>query len=408
MSYDMPSRIRTSGGSMGGSMHQPAPFRFSTAGHIISGPPLPEGLAEILQVRRPKHVLFLCDPNVATLDGVQAAIQAAADGGRVTIRTDLHPEPTADQVTALQRDLTGRGFDLIVAIGGGSVIDVAKLLSVLIDAPRTVADVVGIDRIAAPGIPLVAIPTTAGTGAEVTPNAIVTLTDQRLKVGAVSRHLLPAHVILDPELTVGMPPLVTASTGVDAFIHSLESVTSNKSNAMCDAVGYHSMRLIYPALPRAFSDPRDLDARRDMLLGSMLGGMALTAAGTTAVHALSYPLGGRFGVPHGIANAMLLLPVMEFNRPALGAEFADIAVTLGIAPPDIEPEERADRFLDALRTLVRQVEIPTDLAAYGVSANDLDDLALAASGVTRLLGNNRRPVGLAEIRMMYERALNVR
>ena len=386
----------------------PTVLRFSTAGQIISGAPLQEALAEIVAERSAEHVLLMCDPSVVTLDEVQAGIRAVAARTRVTTRTDLTPEPTAYLVDTLQRDLADQDFDLVVGIGGGSVLDVAKLLSVLVDAPCTVADILGTDSVAAAGIPLVAVPTTAGTGAEVTPNAIVTLTDQQLKVAAVSRHLLPAHVVLDPALTVGMPPLVTASTGVDAFIHSLESVTSNKANAMCDAAGYHSMRLIYDALPRAFDHPRNLDARRDMLYGSMLGGMALTAAGTTAVHALSYPLGGRFGIPHGIANAMLLLPVMEFNRPALRDEFAGIAVMLGIAAPGAAPEERADRFLDALRDLVARVAIPTDLAAYGVTIDDLDDLSLAASRVTRLLDNNRRPVGIEDIRAMYERVLAVR
>lgn len=255
-----------------------------------------------------------------------------------------------------------------------------------------------------PGIPLVAIPTTAGTGSEVTPNAIVTLKEKRLKIGVVSRYLLPAYVILDPAMTIGMPPLVTASTGIDAFIHSLESVTSNKTNGMCDAVGFRSMRLIHHALPLAYKQPDNLEARRDMLVGSMLGGMALSSAGTTAVHALSYPLGGQFGIPHGIANAIMLIPVMEYTAATLENEFAEIALELRICPEDVSPARRAVAFMASLKEMVTKIGIPMDLRTYGVGEKDLGPLAEAASQVTRLLGNSRQTLDKADIRAIYDRA----
>lgn len=321
-----------------------------------------------------------------------------------TVFAEIIPEPPAYHVDEVQTHFQGESYDLLVTIGGGSALDVAKLLAVLVNAPFRVSDIVGPNKIPAPRIPLVAIPTTAGTGSEVTPNAIVTLTDEHLKVGIVSTHLLPSEVVLDPALTVGMPPLVTASTGVDAFTHTLESVTSNKANPLCNAVGYHSMRLIFPALPRAYNEPNDLKARHDMLLGSTLGGMALAAAGNTAVHALSYPLGGTFGIPHGVANAMLLVSVMEYNLDTLRHDFAEIAVMIGIGSRNLPVKERSDRFLESLKTLVRNVGIPVDLTQYGVTEDDIDELTIAASKVTRLLENNRRKLDISDIRTIYRNA----
>lgn len=380
-------------------------FRFSTAGRIISGLSAADALSEIVEARSAKRILVLSDPNVARTDLVDALLRRIRDlNVETTVFTGIIPEPPAHHIDELQTHFRGESYELIVAIGGGSVLDVAKLLAVLINAPFQVSDIVGTEKVPGPGIPLVAIPTTAGTGSEVTPNAIVTLTDEHLKVGIVSSHLLPSEVILDPALTVKMPPLVTASTGVDAFIHSLESVTSNKANPVCNAVGYHSMKLIFPALPIAYDKPDDLNARHDMLLGSMLGGMALTAAGTTAVHALSYPLGGTFGIPHGVANAMLLVPVMEYNVGTLREDFAEIAVAIGICSRELSTKERSDRFIEALKKFVRDVNIPTDLTQYGVTENDIEDLTIAASKVTRLLDNNRRRLDISDIRAMYENA----
>lgn len=380
-------------------------FQFSTAGRIVSGLSSADALAEIVEIRSAKQILVLSDSNIARTGLLDAPLTRIRRlDVETTMFTEIMPEPPAYHVDELQARFQGKSFDLLVAIGGGSVIDVAKLLSVLINAPFKVSEIVGTNKVPGPGIPLVAIPTTAGTGSEVTPNAIVTLTDEHLKVGIVSPYLLPSEVVLDPTLTVGMPPLVTASTGVDAFIHSLESVTSNKENPMCNAVGYHSMKLIFPALPKAYEHPDDLGARNDMLLGSMLGGMALTAAGTTAVHALSYPLGGKFGIPHGVANAMLLVPVMEYNIDTLRDDFAEIALVVGICSRDLPIRERSDRFLDSLKTLVREVNIPTDFANYGVTENDLEELTVAASKVTRLLDNNRRKLALSDIRAIYENA----
>lgn len=380
-------------------------FRFSTAGRITSGLSAEDALSDILESHSAHRVLVLSDANIAGTQLLDAPLKRIRDMGiETTVFSEITPEPPAHHVDDLQKRFQGQAFDLLIAVGGGSVLDVAKLLSILINAPYRVSEIVGTDKIPSAGIPLVAIPTTAGTGSEVTPNAIVTFPDEQLKVGIVSRYLLPAEVVLDPEMTVGMPPLVTASTGVDAFIHSLESVTSNKANPVCNAVGYHSMKLIFPALPKAYKQPNDHSARHDMLLGSMLGGMALTAAGTTAVHALSYPLGGAFGIPHGIANAMLLVPVMEYNLEVLRNDFAEIAVILGISSRDASVEERSDRFLESLRTLVREVNIPTDLTRYGVTHNDIEALTIAASKVTRLLDNNRRKLDLSDIRAIYESA----
>ncbi len=226
-------------------------------------------------------------------------------------------EPTLENIERVFReDVAPHAPDALIAIGGGSVLDAAKLFAVMLTNDTPLRDLLGIDKVTHPGKPMVLVPTTSGTGSEVTPNAIVTLPDEELKIGVVSRHLLPTLVILDPLLTLSLPRPITAATGMDAFTHSLESFISTKANPISDAFALESMRLIAGSIVEAWQQPESVRARGDMLLGSMYGGLALTAAGTAAVHALAYPLGGKFQVTHGVANAMLLPHVMAFNLTA--------------------------------------------------------------------------------------------
>jgi alcohol dehydrogenase class IV len=240
----------------------------------------------------------------------------------------------------------------------------------------------------------------------VTPNAILTVPEEQKKIGAVSRHLLPLHAILDPTLTLGLPPELTASTGMDAFIHSLESFFGKKANPLADAVCLQGMRCILPWIRRAVeSGATDVEAREKMLIGSTLGGMALTGAGTAAVHALAYPIGGRYGVPHGVANSMLLLPVLEFTRPSCEARLALVAEVLGLASPADNDGRKTSRLLHHLAELVAELGIPTSLRRWGCEEAHVHDLAIAASGISRLLDNNPRPVSVPDIESIYRRLL---
>ncbi|WJH37514.1 iron-containing alcohol dehydrogenase [Paenibacillus sp. CC-CFT747] len=257
------------------------------------------------------------------------------------------------------------------------------------------------------------VPTTAGTGAEVTPNAIVTLPDQELKVGVVSDRLYPRLAVLDPELTLSLPQEATAATGMDAFTHALESYLGKKANPISDMYALESIRLISGSLVRSYEDGQSLSARSSMLYGSAFGGMALAAAGTAAVHAMAYPLGGRFGIAHGTANAMLLPHVLEAQldevRGRLEAAAAAMRQGLSGAGEDGIPiKPGADWALEQMADWVKRLGIPQDLTAWGVKAADLPDLAEAASKVTRLIDNNPKAFTVGELQQIYRRLMPVK
>lgn len=386
-----------------------AVYHFQGVEHIVHGPnsldQLPEKLSLLdLEIRR---IAFITQP-VMESNGVADRVVAAmkAKDIDVLIVRDVEPEPSIENVEKVYREQV-EPFrpDVVLSIGGGSVLDAAKLFAVRLTNEQPLREWLGIDKIPAPGVPLILVPTTAGTGSEVTPNAIVTLPDEELKVGIVSRHLLPQLVVLDPTLTLDLPKPITAATGMDAFIHALESYISTKANPISDMFAMESMRLIGANLVEAYENGQSLKAREAMLLGSMYGGLALTAAGTAAVHALAYPLGGMFNVTHGVANSMLLPHVMEFNLDASVERLAKVAFALQIAHHDDNDEVAAGKLVGRLREWTIALNIPQDLREFGVVEAHVDALAVAASKVTRLLGNNPKPVNLEDIKAIYRRLL---
>ena len=384
-------------------------YHFQTVKHIAHGPgsldQLPERLALL---DRPVRRIALITQPVMEANGVIARVIEALrqrDVETLIVR-DVQPEPTIENVeTVFARQIEPFAPDAVLSIGGGSVLDAAKLFAVRLTNRQSVREWLGIDLIAAPGVPLILVPTTAGTGSEVTPNAIVTLPDEALKVGIVSRHLLPQLVILDATLTLDLPKPITAATGMDAFIHALESYISTKANPISDMFAMESMRLIGANLVEAYDNGHSLAAREAMLLGSMYGGLALTAAGTAAVHALAYPLGGMFNVTHGVANSMLLPHVMAFNLDAIVGRLANVAHALGIAQHDDADRVAAEAFLERLRQWTDALAIPQDLRQFGVTESDLDALSAAALKVKRLLGNNPKVLTHDDIKSIYARLL---
>ncbi|MGS0624127.1 iron-containing alcohol dehydrogenase [Ralstonia sp. VS2407] len=384
-------------------------YHFQTVKHIVHGAGslalLPEKLA-LLDVPV-KRIALITQPVMEQNGVIGRVVEAlAARDVEARIVRGVEPEPTIENVeTVFREQIAPFAPDAILSIGGGSVLDAAKLFAVRLTNDQPLREWLGIDLIKRPGIPLVLVPTTAGTGSEVTPNAIVTLPDEELKVGIVSRHLLPQVVILDAELTFDLPKPITAATGIDAFVHSLESYISTKANPVSDMFAMESMRLIGANIVEAYQNGRSVKAREAMMLGSMYGGLALTAAGTAAVHALAYPLGGMFGVTHGVANAMLLPHVMAFNKDAIVARLANVARALDISRHDVDDETAADALIERLTEWTEVVQIPQDLRQFGVSESHLDALAEAASKVKRLLGNNPKPLSHADIKAIYQRLL---
>ena len=384
-------------------------YHFQTVKHIVHGAgslaTLPDKLS--LLDTPVERIALITQPAMEALGVADRVIESLkAKDVDVRIIRGVEPEPTIGNVeTVYKEQIEPFAPQAILSIGGGSVLDAAKLFAVRLTNDEPLRNWLGIDLVKHPGVPMILVPTTAGTGSEVTPNAIVTLPDESLKVGIVSRHLLPKIVILDAELTLGLPKPITAATGMDAFVHALESYISTKANPISDMYAMESMRLIGANIVDAYENGRSLKAREAMMLGSMYGGLALTAAGTAAVHALAYPLGGMFNVTHGVANAMLLPHVMAFNLDAIEGRLSNVARALDLAPTTDSDPVAARKLIDKMVEWTAAVDIPQDLRKFGVSEEHLDALAVAASKVKRLLGNNPKALTLDDMKSIYRRLL---
>jgi alcohol dehydrogenase class IV len=387
-------------------------YHFQTVDHIVHGAGslalLPDKLSLLEnQGKRIRRIALITQPSMERLGVIEQVSAALAQKDvQVLIVRGVAPEPTIDNVeTVFREQVAPFAPDAVLAIGGGSVLDAAKLFAARMTNEGPLNDWLGIDLIKHAGIPMILVPSTAGTGSEVTPNAIVTLPEQELKVGIVSRHLLPQLVILDANLTLGLPKSITAATGMDAFVHSLESYISTKANPLSDMFAMESMRLIGANIVKAYQNGASIKAREAMMLGSMYGGLALTAAGTAAVHALAYPLGGMFNITHGVANAMLLPHVMAFNMDAIAPRLANVARTLGLSTATDDDDAAARKLMEQIVSWTAAVEIPQDLRPFGVDETHLDALAVAASKVKRLLANNPKALTLDDMKAIYRRLL---
>lgn len=384
------------------------PYLLQTAGKIVAGRHTLEQLADHLPaLGEVKSAWILSQPSMKRQGRLDQVIRQLEEKGiSAEWSLDIKPEPTADNIEEVYHRMKESRADCIIAIGGGSVLDSAKLLAVLATNDMQVRDMLGIEQIPRAGLPTVLIPTTSGTGSEVTPNAIVTLPDEELKIGVVSRFLFPRLVILDPDLTIPLPRPITAATGMDAFTHALESFISNKANPFSDMFALESIRKLSGSIVRAYHDGNDLDARENMLIGSMYGGMALSCAGTAAVHAMAYPIGGKFNVPHGVANSMLLPHVMEFNLDAIVERLAEVSSAIGgDAAKGETAAQKAENVLLTIQNWTKEMEIPQDLSSFGVRQEDVPELAVAASKVTRLMGNNPKEMAVDDIKAIYRKLL---
>jgi alcohol dehydrogenase class IV len=293
--------------------------------------------------------------------------------------------------------------DVVIGLGGGSPLDTAKLIAAFIENAQAIRDVFGIGLLGGRKTHLICIPTTSGTGSEVSPNAILLDENERLKKGVVSPYLMPDATYVDPLLTVTMPPAVTAGTGLDALAHCIEAYTNKFAHPYVDTLALQGIRLAGASLARAVADGTDLEAREAMSLASVYGGVCLGPVNTAGVHALAYPLGGEFHVPHGLSNAVLLPHVMLFNAMASPSRHADVAVALG-AEPAGDPLETACRGVEKLRTLMRQCGVPMTLAQMGVPETAIPNMVISAMKVTRLLKNNPRDLTADDAEQLYRQA----
>lgn len=316
----------------------------------------------------------------------------------------VSPEP----VLALAEEgtkaaLKGR-CDCVVGIGGGSALDCAKAIAVMAANKGKAADYLGLNKIPGPGLPKIMVPTTAGTGSEVTFTAVFVRPELKKKEGMNSPYLYPEVALLDPLLTLSLPPGPTATTGIDALCHAIESYTSINASPMSELVSLEAIRLISENLRTCVHNGKDVEAREKMLLGSLYAGLGLANAGVTAVHSLSYPLGGKYGIPHGLANTVMLLPVMEFNLPAALEKFAVIADAMGEAVEEMPLRDAAYLALEAVEALIDDCGIVANLKTLGIAKKAFPALADVAMTVARPLENNPRKVAREDAIEMYRRA----
>lgn len=315
----------------------------------------------------------------------------------------IKQEPTVEtfrQALAAARDARP---DAVIGLGGGSAMDVAKLVAAFLGSSQDIRQTFGIGKLAGRSTYLACLPTTAGTGSEVSPNSILLDESEQLKKGIISPHLMPDAAYVDPMLTLTVPPAVTAATGIDALTHCIEAYANRFAHPMIDLYALQGIRLISRSIAQAVQKGDDVEARTDLALGSMYGGMCLGPVNTGAVHALAYPLGGEFHIAHGVSNALLLTHVLEFNLPAAPQRYAEIAVALGCERGK-DDTETAHRGLDRLRELCKQCAIPARLSELGIPESAIERMARSAMTVTRLLERNVRELKLEDAIKIYRRA----
>ena len=327
-------------------------------------------------------------------------------GKEVVVFSDLPAEPTYMQAQKLVDEFRVSGADFIVAVGGGSAMDTAKLASLLVTDKYTIKDLLDDPLLAVKTVPTCLVPTTAGTGSEATQNAIVGVPEKELKIGIVNPSMIPDYVILDAEMIRNLPRSIGAATGIDAMAHAIECFTSNKANPFSDTFALEAFDLIINNIERACDDPTAMDAKNKMQIAAFYGGAAIACSGTTAVHALSYPLGGKYHIAHGVSNAILLVPVMEFNEPAIRDRLA-IAYDRVVHGEKTctTVEEKSAWVVRRMGEIVKHLDIPTSLKEFNVSPDDLESLVEAGMQVTRLLVNNMREVTAEDARNIYRQIL---
>lgn len=326
-------------------------------------------------------------------------------GAESVVLDELPTEPTYAQAQETIERFRETGAEMILAAGGGSVMDIAKLASIAATDDYTVKDMLDQPLIGRKQIETLLIPTTAGTGSEATPNSIVAVPERELKVGIVNPEMMADYVILDSTMIKRLPLKIAAATGIDALAHAIECFTSNKANPFSNLFAMEALKLIFGNIEKACTDPEAMQEKDNMLIAAFYGGVAITASGTTGVHALSYPLGGKYHIAHGVSNAILFAHVMEYNKEACKDRLAQLCDVVFPEQNAGSVDEKADYMIRQIADIVKATGIPTDLSQFGVKMEDLDFLTDAGSKQTRLLVNNMKELSLDDIRAIYLKVL---
>lgn len=379
-------------------------FTFNTTSEIVFKSGAIAELGARLKARS-KRPIFLTDKGLMDAGLAAPAIESLqAEGLDILVFDDVAADPPEGKV----RDAVNAGraheADGVIGFGGGSSMDTAKVVAVLMKSKQSLHDILGMDQVTGVRAPLVLCPTTAGTGSEVTSISVIT-SDNDEKVAVVDNALYPDLAILDPDLTLGLPRHVTAATGIDAMVHAIEAYTNiHRKNPVSDALAREALRLLSSNIVRACETPSDREAREAMLLGAMLAGQAFANSPVGAVHGLAYPLGGIFHIPHGLSNSLMLEPVLRFNAPNAASNYAELASV--IAPRvNGNDTERADAFIKKVVEIVQATGVERRLSQLGISRDDLPRMAEDAMKAQRVLQNNPREVTYDDALAMYKDVL---
>jgi alcohol dehydrogenase len=371
-------------------------FQFATVPRLICGLGAVRDLPALVTEAGSRRPFIVTDPGISRAGLLAPVVEPLRGAGLdVGVFAGVVADPPESVVQAAVAAAQAARADLIIGLGGGSAMDTAKLVALLVAHPQPLSAIYGVGAVVGPRQrPLILVPTTAGTGSEVTCISIVT-TGETTKMGVVSPQLYADVAVLDAGLTLGLPQVVTAHTGIDAMVHAIEAYTSrHRKNPLSDLLAREALRLLTHNLPRVLADGDDAEARQAMLLGACLAGQAFANAPVAAVHALAYPLGGVFHLTHGLSNALMLTAVLRFNLPVAGPLYEELAPIVG--------ETTAEGFIARLDALCREAGIERRLREVDIPEDALPMLAAEAMKQTRLLVNNPREVSEADARALYE------
>ncbi|WP_101842603.1 iron-containing alcohol dehydrogenase [Halobacillus sp. Marseille-P3879] len=379
---------------------------FITPQNIYHGVNSIEQLRTIIQDLNVNHVFLLTDPMLKELEVIRPIEEILEkEGTRYTISTNVVPEPPLAIGNEVLHEIRESQPDLVIGVGGGSALDLSKASAVLADHGGTVEDylnLTGTRELHSPGIPTVLIPTTAGTGAEVTDIAVFSLDDTKDVI--THKYLLANYAIVDPQFTYTLPAKVTAASGVDALTHAIEAFTSVNATPLTDTLALDAMKRIVDNLRSAVWNPRAYEARKEMSLGSLIAGLSFYNAGVAGVHGLAYPLGGLFKIPHGEANAVLLPYVYHRIWPSCLEKMFTLGEVFSIPQEGKSKREVALEVVEALHELVKDVGLPTTISDYNITQDDIEQLTSNGTKQTRLLARSPMPFDEKSIRSVYQHA----
>jgi alcohol dehydrogenase class IV len=381
-------------------------FQFRTPGNIIcrTGSSADPGTFQNLSLTG--KTLLVTDKNLSELGISEKVKQAILEAGIEMYTFDeVEPEPKVETVRKLVDHATMEKVSSVIGLGGGSPMDVAKMAALLISHPQPIPSMYGVGNAVGTRLPLILIPTTAGTGSEGTPVAVVTGDDGE-KSPVVGPQFICDHVILDAELTLGLPPQVTAATGIDAMVHAIEAFTSSvRKNPLSDHLAVQALQLLYGNIRKVINRGDDLEARENMLIGSMMAGLAFANSTVGAVHALAYPLGTQFKLSHGESNAAVLTAVMRYNLKKASSLYAEIWNSLVSVPIEVSDLDASMQFITELEQLIPGIGLKDRLSSYGILESDLSALTRGTLKQERLLSYNIEPMGEEDIYKIFKSVL---